>query len=251
MNFKKIFLTLAFSSLLFLNSYEAAYAYSDEKPLFVEISTDWCFACKLLKPTIEELKNEYAGSVTFIKLNLTDEESTKEAEYLAKQYGLSDFLNANRNAFPRVAIFCTSGLSPEKNLLGSQPKEIYKESLNYLISNTYCNLSSNFKLADLGPGRPNESQEMEVIGGRPEEVVISGRPDESNHSGRPNELKFWTYGQPVSALGYYIISRCSGDNQILCSNVADVNNTSGNKPQFKPYNPNTTRNEKGFNQILN
>ena len=36
-----------------------------------------------------------------ISLNLTNEESTREAERLAAEYGISEFFKNNRNAFPR------------------------------------------------------------------------------------------------------------------------------------------------------
>lgn len=229
-----------------VNSKAFAESYLEkDKPLVVEITTDWCFACKLLKPIMEEIKSEYSGKVTFISLNLTNEESTREAERLAAEYGISEFFKNNRNAFPRVGIFCSSGLFPEKNILGAAAKEIYKESLDSLVSNS-CTLSSNFALANMGDGRPVESEFIEIAGSRPDEPAFLERPREMNSSGRPEELTFWTYGQQIPTLAYlhfWVLPQCAGNNQYICSNQAGQTEI---KPAFKPWNPNATRNEKGF-----
>jgi len=49
-----------FSALFTLNVSKVKAEYlGNDKPLFVTISTDWCYACKLLHPVVQELKNQY------------------------------------------------------------------------------------------------------------------------------------------------------------------------------------------------
>ena len=221
---------------------------SEEKPLVVEITTDWCFACKLLKPIMEEIKNEYSGKVIFISLNLTNEETTKEAERLASEYGISEFFKNNKNAFPRVGIFCSTSLYPEKNILGAAAKEVYRESLNNLLTNR-CTLLGNFNIADSSDGRPQEAEFIEVASSRPDLPAYLERPKEMNSSGRPNELTFWTVGQQIPQFAYnyfWVLPQCGGQNQYICSNQAGQTNS---KPVFKPWTPDATRNEKGFKFI--
>ena len=54
--FKKFLATIL--TILTLSSGFSTKAFAgssdNEKPLVVEITTDWCFACKLLKPVMEE-----------------------------------------------------------------------------------------------------------------------------------------------------------------------------------------------------
>ena len=77
--------------------------YDGDKPLFVTITTDWCFACKYLEPTIEELKRQYSGQITFIKLDASSEQSIAQAQLIAQSYGISEFFNSNRKYESKLA----------------------------------------------------------------------------------------------------------------------------------------------------
>jgi len=242
-----------------------SFYYIGDKPLFVEISTQWCFACKMLKPTIEELKTKYGNQIEFVTLDATSEETTKQAEQIASDYGILDYFKNNRNAFPRVSIFCTNTTLPEKTFLGAQSREVYEGTLDELSSNGngICNLPTKPNTADLIPNRPEEPKITEITGDRPQEPIPPPRPDtvafldrpqEILSSGRPPELSFWTVGQQIPYFAYFqylVLPKCSGENNIVCSNFTDIEKapTDTKKPAFKPWTPNATRNEKGLHLL--
>lgn len=233
--------------LFFYNTSPKANAYYGSKPLFVEISTSWCFACKILKPTIEELKNEYGGEVEFILLDATNEETIKQAEQIAYNYGILEFFKNNRNAFPTVAIFSNDGRL-EKIILGASKKETYITILDKL-------LGDDVQIAEHKPSRPEEPDYDEIKGDRPPEKLSGTRPDEPKFldrpleivsSGRPPELTFWIVGEPIPWYAYYqyfVLPQCSGNSNIICSSQIDFQD---DKPVFKPWTPFATRDEKGF-----
>ena len=242
MNLKKSIILFLFIFCLFFFQGKA-FAYSESsRPLFVEISTQWCYACKMLKPTIEQLQSEYAGRVDFVLLDLGLEE---EAYKIAGQYGITDFLNSNKNAFPTVGILCSGSSRAEKILVGAANKEIYTSALDAFLQDTTKICAINGRPAEgiPGPDRPNEATITSIPGGRPQEFVSLGRPP---------ELTFWTAGQPIPAYAYYqllVLPKCSSNNNILCSNAVGTSTYSNNtqtKPPFEPWNPNATRDVKGY-----
>jgi hypothetical protein len=223
----------------------------------VLITTDWCFACKIIKPVVEQLKYEYEGKVTFITLNATNDETLANAWQIASTYGISDFFNSNRTAFPRVAIFCPGKTSPDKNILGASKKETYIAILDTLTADTStCSLGETQDIVT------NDSEEespvqIDLITGRPVEPNFLDRPKEMFNSGRPKEFSFWVYGEPMPPWVYFssravILPECKAGNQILCYKPSGVTekkqeSTDGNSPAvFKPWDPNATRDEKGY-----
>lgn len=230
-------------------------------PIFVEITTEWCGACKMLKPVIEDLKKEYEGKVTFIKLDATDEQSIIASRVIARQYGLEEFFEKSRDVFPRVGIFCSNSSFPDQNLIGFRKIEAFREVLNGLaLEGGLCNLSDSIvpEQADLGPGRPGEPEYPIVTEGRPDIPLLDGRPIETLSVGRdrPKELSFWQVGQPIpfyAYFQYFLLPECSGSTNVICSNYGlennDNNNSGNTTPIFTPWDPNATRNEKGFESL--
>ncbi len=66
------------------------------KPVVVDIYASWCPACKNIAPTVSQLKQQYAGKVNFVVLDVSDKSSTAKAEATAKKLGLSKFFAANK-----------------------------------------------------------------------------------------------------------------------------------------------------------
>lgn len=240
---KKLFICL-FSAVIIAGFGLVNSSYSSQgKPLLVEVSTNWCFACKLLKPTIEQLKSEFGSQVEFILLDASNEETSKIAAQTAEEYGITDFFNNNKNAFPTVGIISPLG-NVEKIILGAHEKIAYSEVLNNLFGIT--SVASNEKAKD------EETPEIPVISERPPLANILDRPLEIISSGRPPELTFWSVGQkiPTSAYSnYLVLPKCSANNNVLCSNITTPFNKAQDKqdvPVFKPWTANATRDEKGL-----
>jgi thiol-disulfide isomerase/thioredoxin len=66
------------------------------KPVVVDIYASWCPACKNIAPTVSQLKQQYAGKVEFVVLDVSDQSTTSAAEAKAQELGLSDFLAKNK-----------------------------------------------------------------------------------------------------------------------------------------------------------
>ena len=245
--------TIAFIVSIFY--FKNCFAESSTSPIFVEISTEWCGACKMLKPTIEELKKEYDGKVTFVLLDATSEASLKEADKIAEVYGISEFFNNNKNAFPRVGIFCSNSSSPDNNILGAYPKESYKTTLDEILNRSACSLQSSktpTETADSG-SRPDEPNYTEIIGTRPAEAAFS-LPILPELRGRPEELSFWQLGQPIPLAAFFQYIRlpeCTASSNILCANYSNEKSFAqpNDTPTFTQWNPDATRNEKGFDSL--
>ena len=261
MNIKSKFFLLVLGSLLFCNLFKIPVLafYPGEKPLFVEISTDWCFACKMLKPIVEELKNEYGDKVEFVQLD-------PQAGQKATEYGVSDFFNKNKGVFPTVGVISFSG-KVDKVIVGANKKEAYEEILNNLLGISKPEIDKTaddkgtstdpddeditVKIEEASNGRPKEPQ---VLPGRPQEGESIGRPNETIVQGRPPELKFWSYNQPIPpcyANRFIVLPVCSGGNNILCANNTGTVATTSVKsedstPIYKPWTPFATRDEKGL-----
>lgn len=63
-------------------------------PVLVDFYTTWCGWCARLKPVLESLNGEYAGRISFYRINV---EESPETEVLAGTYRV--------NSFPHMVIF--------------------------------------------------------------------------------------------------------------------------------------------------
>lgn len=250
----KIFIAL--SALLFLNfglPLRATLFITSEKPLFVKISTDWCFACKMLQPTVEELKKEYGDKVEFVELDPTGEEKLKISEITASDYGIGDFFKEHRNVFPTVGIISPSG-NIEKIIVGANNKEAYKKVLDNLLG--LGNITENEQSTK--PVSEDGNKPQDIQSGRPDEPKRPERPpppdflednQEPATAGRPPEIKFWQAGQPIPYYAYnhyLVLPGCSASNNVLCANNKSAGKQGINEPPvFKPWNTGT-RDEKGL-----
>ncbi|MEM9290477.1 MAG: thioredoxin domain-containing protein [Acidobacteriota bacterium] len=64
--------------------------------LAVKFHADWCGSCKKMGPVFEDLQNKYDGkSVLFVTLDLTNNTTRSQAEYLASALGFGDVYAKN------------------------------------------------------------------------------------------------------------------------------------------------------------
>ena len=73
----------------------AAASIAQERPVVVVLHADWCAACKRVVPVIAWLRTEYADRVTFLELDVTDEDAQQRSALLAGPLGLGPFVAQN------------------------------------------------------------------------------------------------------------------------------------------------------------
>jgi thioredoxin len=82
-------------------------ALQEHPRLVVDLWAEWCGPCKMLSPTIESLAGEFAGSITFAKVN------TDQNPGIAMRFGIS--------AIPTLLLF--SGGRLIDTVVGAYPRD--------------------------------------------------------------------------------------------------------------------------------
>jgi len=86
-------------------------------PVLVDFWAPWCRPCLMAAPALEELAGEYADKITFAKVDVDQNAQT------AAKYGIM--------AIPNLVIFKNG--EPVSNIVGYQPKEKLKKSLDAVL----------------------------------------------------------------------------------------------------------------------
>jgi thiol-disulfide isomerase/thioredoxin len=98
----------------------------------VVVRADWCPTCRRIEPTVTALEKEYAGRVSFLVLDVTDDATSARSTVAAEQAGVGAFFRDN-NATGIVAVF-SRGRSQVAKLAGEADVARYREPLSAALS---------------------------------------------------------------------------------------------------------------------
>jgi thioredoxin len=89
----------------------------DNKLMVVDFWAPWCGPCRIVSPIIEQLAEEYAGKLSFGKLNVDDNPMTAQA------YGIQ--------GIPTIMFFRYG--EPVEMIVGAAPKAYISSKINQLL----------------------------------------------------------------------------------------------------------------------
>ena len=92
------------------------------KPVFVDFYADWCGPCKLMKPTIDAIKEAYEDTLIVVEINV-DEESFLARQHQAESIPTLLFYDAEGNLVSRKeGLMSEEELQKELEKIGVAPK---------------------------------------------------------------------------------------------------------------------------------
>jgi thioredoxin 1 len=105
--------TMTSGEVLVLDDNNLAETVSEHPFVVLDCWAEWCGPCKMVAPVIEELAKEYAGRITFAKLNIDENMGT------ATKYRIS--------AIPTMLVFRNGEMAGQ--IIGALPKNHIEQKL--------------------------------------------------------------------------------------------------------------------------
>jgi thioredoxin 1 len=99
------------------NNFEQEVIKSDG-PVFVDFWAEWCQPCKMVRPMVHELAEEYNGKMKFSEIDVDANPN------FPQKYGVM--------SIPTLMIF--KGGKPVKIIIGAQPREKFKEVIDSALA---------------------------------------------------------------------------------------------------------------------
>jgi thioredoxin len=107
----------AFLDKVFNYEKNSEWRFEGTKPCIIDFYADWCGPCKIVSPVLDELSNDYDGTIDFYKID------TEEELELAAAFGIRNipsFLFVPLEKQPQMAI-------------GALPKETFVKAFNDVL----------------------------------------------------------------------------------------------------------------------
>ena len=105
--------TMTSGEVLILDDNNLAETVSEHPFVVLDCWAEWCGPCKMVAPVIEQLAKEYAGRITFAKLNIDENMGT------AMKYQIS--------AIPTMLVFRNGEMAGQ--IIGALPKNHIEQKL--------------------------------------------------------------------------------------------------------------------------
>ncbi len=86
-------------------------------PVLVDFWAEWCQPCKMVRPLVHELAEEYGDKIKVTEMDV-------DANQIAGQYGVM--------SIPTIMIFKNG--KPESTMIGVQAKETFKKNIDAALS---------------------------------------------------------------------------------------------------------------------
>ena len=125
---------LSLAAVCGMTSTAAQESLADKRPLLVVLIFDesckvWC---QKVRPIMKELKGQYSDKIEVVELDAS-QTTLKQAESVAKSYGVYGFLRDSADWVPIVGIF-SSRKKLLKELVGPKQKDVYVAAIDKALS---------------------------------------------------------------------------------------------------------------------
>lgn len=123
------------SNVLEVTSLEQINTSLQEGPVFLRIGSEWCSACRGMKPILKDLATEYEGKVTVISVDV--DQSPDIAEYFNVTYIPDSFVIMGIENGEYVFMQSDGSTSTDRSearVVGYQDKEVFEEFLVFVLS---------------------------------------------------------------------------------------------------------------------